>query len=113
MSGASKREEKQTWAVEKPKLDNARNLRGIYFVEPDYEESKDTMEKSRRKLEVPMPAGMPRKNQRDKNKETCRKPDTPKTKYVCIVEADESTRNRLEGTLHKDHEDHIAGKEMN
>ena len=27
--------------------------------------------------------------------------------------ADESTRTRLEGTLHKDHEDHIAGKGIN
>ena len=36
-----------------------------------------------------------------------------KTKYVCIVEADESTRKRLEGTLHKDDEDHIARKGMN
>ena len=30
-----------------------------------------------------------------------------------IVEADESTRKRLEGTLHKDYEDHIAGKVIN
>ena len=29
-------------------------------------------------------------------------------KYACIVEADESTRKRLEGSLHKD-QDHIAG----
>ena len=36
-----------------------------------------------------------------------------KTKYACIVEADESTRKRLEGTLHKDHEDHIAGEGIN
>ena len=33
--------------------------------------------------------------------------------YVFIVEADESTRWRLGGILHKDHEDHIAGKEIN
>ena len=31
-------------------------------------------------------------------------------KYACIVEANESTRKRLEGTLHKDHEDHSEGK---
>ena len=29
VSDASKRKEKQTWAIEKPKLDNARQLRGI------------------------------------------------------------------------------------
>ena len=33
-----------------------------------------------------------------------------KKKYACIVEADESTRKRMEGLLHTDHEDHIAGK---
>ena len=32
---------------------------------------------------------------------------------MCIVEAGASTRNRLEGSPHKDHEDHIAGKGIN
>ena len=41
MSDASKRTEKQKWAVEKPKLDNARKLRGIYFIDPDDGEFKD------------------------------------------------------------------------
>ena len=31
-------------------------------------------------------------------------------KYARIVDANESTRKGLEGTLHTDHEDHIAGK---
>ena len=31
-------------------------------------------------------------------------------KPACIVEAKDSTRDRLEGTLRKDHEDEIAGK---
>ena len=60
-----------------------------------------------------MPAAMPCKIRRRKYKEICRTPGTRKTKYACIVEADESTRNRLAGTLHKDHEDHIAGTEIN
>ena len=38
MSDASNRKEKQKWAVEKPKLDNARRLRGICFIELDDEE---------------------------------------------------------------------------
>ena len=33
--------------------------------------------------------------------ETCRAPGTRNTKDACIVEADESTRKRLEGTPHK------------
>ena len=59
MSDASKRKEKQKWAIEKPKLENARRLRGIYFIDPKDEEFKDIMEKSRRKFENPMPAAMP------------------------------------------------------
>ena len=37
MSDASKRKAKQAWAVEKPKLDHARQLRGIFFIELDEE----------------------------------------------------------------------------
>ena len=59
MSDASKREEKQKWAIEKPKLENARRLRGICFIEPDGDEFKRTMKNARRKLEIPMPAAMP------------------------------------------------------
>ena len=61
-----------------------------------------------------MPAAMPScKIRGGKYRETCRNIDASETKYACIVEADESTRKSLEGTLHKDHEDHIAGKGMN
>ena len=35
MSDAAKSKAKQKWAIEKPKLDNARQLRGIFFIEPD------------------------------------------------------------------------------
>ena len=37
----------------------------------------------------------------------------PKTKYACIVEAHESTRQPLEPSLPKNHEDHIAGSGYN
>ena len=33
-----------------------------------------------------------------------------KTKYVCVVDADESTRARPEGAGHKPHQDHITAK---
>ena len=56
---------------------------------------------------------MPCKIRGKKYKETCRTPGGRKTKYACIVEADESTRKRLEGTLQKDHEENIAGKGIN
>ena len=34
MSDAAQRKEQQNWTVEKPKLDNSRRLRGIYFIVP-------------------------------------------------------------------------------
>ena len=72
MSDASKRKEKQKCAIEKPKLGNARKLRGIYLIEPDDEEFNDIMKNASRKLEVPMPAAMSCKLQREKYRETCR-----------------------------------------
>ena len=53
-----KRKEKQKSAIEKPKLDDARRLRGIYFIDPDDEVFKDIIEHARKKLEVSMPAAM-------------------------------------------------------
>ena len=35
MSDAAKCKAKQKCAIEKPKLDNARQLRGIFFIEPE------------------------------------------------------------------------------
>ena len=35
--------ERQKWAKEKPKLDNARKLRGIYFIDPEVKEFKETI----------------------------------------------------------------------
>ena len=58
----SKAAKKQDWAVEKPKLDNAGKLRGIYFIDPEDEEHKETIEKkknARKKLETPMEAATP------------------------------------------------------
>ena len=36
-----------------------------------------------------------------------------KTKYACVVDADESTRPRPEGAGHKPHQDHITAKGTN
>ena len=105
-------ENKSGLFIEKPKLDNARRL-WYLLIEPADAEFKETLENALRKLEVPMPAAMLCKIRRGTFKETCRNPDRPKTQYACIVEADESTRKRLEGTLHKDHEDNIAGTGIN
>ena len=45
MSDASKRKAKQKWIIEKPKLDSARRLRGIFFIETDDEDIKHAMKK--------------------------------------------------------------------
>ena len=52
-------------------------------------------------------------DERTRVQETCSALGICTTEYACIVEADESTRKRMEGTLHKDHEDHIAEKGIN
>ena len=98
-------------AIEKPKLDNARRLRRIYFIEPEDMEFKETIKNARRKLETPMAPAMPCKTcKKNKHGETRSKTNDFKSKYACIMEASESTRMRMEETLPKNHEDHIAGR---
>ena len=113
MSDAAKKKAKQRWAIEKPKVDNARQLRGIFFIEPSDEEFKLTMKAARRKLEVPMPAAMPCKIPIKSSEETHRSIGKRKTKCACVVDADESTSPRLERAGHEPHQDHIAAKGMN
>ena len=55
----AKLREKYKWAIEKPKLDNARKLRGIYFIDPEEMELKEIIENARRKLETPVAPSMP------------------------------------------------------
>ena len=58
MSDAAKSKGKQQWAIEKPMLDNARQLRDISFIEPNDEEVGHTMNNARGKLEIQMPEAM-------------------------------------------------------
>ena len=98
------------WSNEKPKLDNARKLRGIYFIDFK-DEFKETMWNARRKLETPKAPAMPCKTcKKSKHGETRSKTNDFKSKCACILEASESTRMRMEESLPKYHEDHIAGK---
>ena len=50
MSKNAKLREKHKWAIEKPKLDDARRLRGIYFIDPEDMELKKTIKNARRKI---------------------------------------------------------------
>ena len=96
MSNAAQKKEKQEWAVD-----------------PEDGEYKETIQNARKKLEVPMEAAVPckmvtRKRAR-KQQETVASENInthKKTKYACIVEAHESTRNRLESTLPRNHGSH-------
>ena len=56
--------EKQKWSNEKPKLDNAGRLRGIYFIDPENKEFKETIKNARKKLETPMASAIPCKTSR-------------------------------------------------
>ena len=107
----AKLREKHKWAIEKPKLDNARRLRGIYFIDPEDKEFKETIKNARRKLETPMAPAMPCKTcKKSKHGETRSKTDDFKSRFACILESSECTRMRMEESLPKYHEDHIAGK---
>ena len=105
--------EKQKWSIEKPKLDNARKLRGIYFIDPEDKEFKETIRDARKKLETPMAPAMPCKI--IKNNKNCASgaSNKIKSKLACILEASESTRLRMEESLPNYDEDHIAGKSDN
>ena len=63
------------------------------------------------KLEVPMPAAMLCKTRGREYRETCSAPGICKTKYACIIEADESTRKRMEGLFIKVMKIILQGKE--
>ena len=106
---------------EKPQFDNARRLRGIHLIDPDDGDCKETLTHAMRKLEVPMEAAMPCKNGTSSKKNSSSPPQEtekrgrepypiPKTIHACIVEAHGSTRQQLESSLPKNHEDHFAGK---
>ena len=105
-------EEKHKWASEKPKLDNARRLRGIHFIDPEDKEFKETIKNARRKLETPVAPAMPCKiSKNNQNWVTRGKSNEIKSKLACILEASGSTRLRVGESLPNHHEDHIVGKE--
>ena len=98
----AKLREKQKWSIEKPKLDNARRLRGIYFIDPEDIEFKETIKNARKKLETPVAPAMARKTcKKNKNGETRSKTNDIKLKFACVLEASESTRMRMKESLPK------------
>ena len=69
--------EKHKWSNEIPKLDNARRLRGIHFVDPEVKEFKETIQNARKKLETPIaPAMLCKTSKKSKHGEV--------TIFVCL-----------------------------
>ena len=50
MGKNAKLKERQKWSYEQPKLDNARKLRGIYSIDTQDKEFKETIKNVRKKL---------------------------------------------------------------
>ena len=110
----AKLKERQKWSQEKPQLDNARKLRGIYFIDREDKEFKETIKNARKKLETPVAPAMPCKiSKNNQNWVTRGKSNEIKSKLACILEASESTRLRMGESLPNHHEDHIVGKGHN
>ena len=109
MSKTARGKEKQQLAIEKPKLDNARRLRGISFIDLEDGEYKKTIS-PRKKLELQMEAAMPCMLKTHQYRETCGGSDNRKSKHACIAQVHESTRKGLERTLLKNNAHRIAGR---
>ena len=110
MGKHAKLKEKQKWSEEKIHLENARKLRGIYFIDPEDKVFKETIKNARKKLETSVAPAMPCKIMKNCGSGASNK---IKTKLACILEADESTRMRMGNSIPNHHEDHIAGKGEN
>ena len=108
MGKNAKLKERQKWSNEKLHLENARKLRGIYFIDPEDKEFKETIKNARKKLETPIAPATPWKIM----KKNCGigASNKIKTRLACILEAGESTRLRMGESLLNHLEDHIAGK---
>ena len=89
--------EKQEWAKEKPKLDNARKLTGFYFIDPDDKEHSEIIKKRKKKtgktngssyaLQARQTAFQHREN--EGRAENAHEKEF-KTMYGCMVECHES-----------------------
>ena len=92
MGKHAKLKEKQKWSEEKIHLENARKLRGIYFIDPEDTEFKETIKNARKKLETSVAPAMPCKIMKNCGSGASNK---IQTKLACILEANESTRMRM------------------
>ena len=110
MGKHAKLKEKQKWSNEKIHFENARKLRGIYFIVPEEKEFKETIKNARKKLETSVAPALLCKIMKNCGSGASNR---IKTKLACILEADESTRMRMGNSIPHYHQDHIAGKGEN
>ena len=110
MGKHAKLKEKQKWSNEKIHLDNARKLRGIYFIDPEDKEFKETIKNARKKLETSVAPAMPCYILKNCGSGGSNK---IKTQLACILEADESTRMRMGNSIPHHHQDRVTGKGEN
>ena len=110
MGKHAKLKEKQKWSEEKIHLENARKLRGIYFIDPEETEFKEIIKNARKKLETSVAPATPCKIMKNCGSGVSNK---IQTKLACILEVNESTRMRMGNLIPHHHEDHIAGKGEN
>ena len=81
MGKHAKLKEKQKWSNEKLHLENARKLRGIYFIDSEDTEFKETIKNARKKLETLVAPAMPCKIM----KKNCRSGGSNKIKNKTCV----------------------------
>ena len=67
MGKNAKLKEKQKWYNEKHHLESARKLGGIYFIDPEDKEFKETIKNARKKLETSVAPAMPSSGASNKN----------------------------------------------
>ena len=82
-------------------------MRGIFFIDPEDKEFKETITNAHKKLETSVAPAMPCKIMKNCGSGVSNK---IQTKLACILEAGESARLRMGESLPNHHEDHIAGK---
>ena len=95
---------------EKSHFENARKLRGIYFIDLDNKEFKETIKNARKKFEISVVPALPCKIAKNCGSGASNK---IQTKFVCILEVNKSTRMRMGNSIPPNHEVHIVGKGEN
>ena len=107
MGKHAKLKEKQKWSHEKLHLENARKLRGIYFMTLRIRNSRRRSRMLARSWKHQWLLLCPVKLRKNCGSGASYK---IKNKLACTLEADESTRLRMGESLPNRHEDHIQGK---